>query len=97
MKITLRTLDNIGMVLDETVDIGVGEMEIPGCSNDTARSLIELVREMLGTIKAILLYHGWKLDDKSCPGEYPCDAFEEQEMCPMCHARSLIERMEEES
>jgi len=26
MNITLRALDNIEMVLDETVDIGVGEM-----------------------------------------------------------------------
>ena len=54
MDITLRALDNIENVLDETVDIGVGEMEIPGCSNDTARSLINLVKEMHGLLVRVV-------------------------------------------
>ncbi|KKN74097.1 hypothetical protein LCGC14_0394370 [marine sediment metagenome] len=38
--VTDKEAASIEAVLDEFVDIGVGNMEIPGCSNDTARRLL---------------------------------------------------------
>jgi len=94
MDITLRILDNIEMVLDETVDIGVGEMEIPGCSNDTARSLIKLVRQTLKFTASLSEVRS--IDCVFCvpPDPSLTGGYIHEDGCVVNEARRLIERVE---